>query len=134
MVAKLFFEPKIHLKVNLHCFKLELFHILHILINFRKFVKCLAKFSGLNSKGPYLSLEKEKRNFLCFVHLLCKAGASKQEVSCRSRARMAKKCTKKRGARAKLLFYYYVNLLLFCHSPSLLFPFVVIQKFCYHAW
>ena len=35
----------------------------------------LAKFSGLNLKGPYLSLEKEKRNFLCFVHLLRKAGA-----------------------------------------------------------
>ena len=26
----------------------------------------LAKFSGLNPKGPYLSLEKEKENF-CFV-------------------------------------------------------------------
>ena len=65
----------------------------------------LAKFSGLNSKGPYLSLEKEKTNFLCLVHLLHKAGAWKYEVSCRSRARMAKICAKKRGARAKLLFY-----------------------------
>ena len=30
----------------------------------------LAKLSGLNPKGPYLSLEKEKENFLLCVYLL----------------------------------------------------------------
>ena len=29
----------------------------------------LAKFSGLNPKGPYLSLEKGKETILCRVHL-----------------------------------------------------------------
>ena len=33
------------------------------------------KFSGFNPKGPYQSFTKRKRNFLCCVHLLCKAGA-----------------------------------------------------------
>ena len=32
---------------------------------------------GLNLKGPYLSLEKEKRKCLCCVHLLHKEGAKK---------------------------------------------------------
>ena len=45
----------------------------------------LAKFSGLNPKGPFLSLEKEKENF-CVVLTY--------EVSCRSCATTAKKCTK----------------------------------------
>ena len=44
-------------------------------IQFYLICQMLAKFSRLNSKEPYLSLEKEKRNFLCFVHLLRKAGA-----------------------------------------------------------
>ena len=34
----------------------------------------LAKLSGLNPKGPYLSLEKEKENF-CFVFTFSKTGA-----------------------------------------------------------
>ena len=34
----------------------------------------LAKFSGLNPKGPYLRLEKEKENF-CVVLTYSKAGA-----------------------------------------------------------
>ena len=51
---------------------------------------------------------------------------------------MAKKCAKKRDARAKLLFYFY-KLIAFLPfslpSPSLLskHPFVVIQKVCYHG-
>ena len=52
---------------------------------------------------------------------------------------MAKKCTKKRDARAKLLFCY-LNLLVFflpfsLLSPSSLlkFPVVVMQKLCYHG-
>ena len=60
----------------------------------------LAKFPGLNPKGPYLSHEKEKENVCAvFTHSI------RREVSCRSRATTAKKCTKKRDARAKLLFW-----------------------------
>ena len=39
----------------------------------------IAKFSGLNPKGPYLTLEKEKENFLCYSHRLHKAGAVVQQ-------------------------------------------------------
>ena len=34
----------------------------------------LAKFSGLNPKGPYLRLEKEKEKLLCCAYLLHKGG------------------------------------------------------------
>ena len=54
----------------------------------------LAKLLGLNLKGLYLSLETEEENF-CFHPL---------HIKCRSRATTARKCTKKRDARAKKLF------------------------------
>ena len=38
----------------------------------------LAKFSGLNPKGPYQSFEREKETLMCFVHLLRKASLRKQ--------------------------------------------------------
>ena len=60
----------------------------------------LTKFSG------YLFQKKIKRKFLCYVHLLYKAGVY-EKVSCRSRASTAKKCTKKRDASAKQLFCLY---------------------------
>ena len=78
----------------------------------------LAKFSGLNPKGPYLSLGKTK-NFWCCVHLLHKAGALNLEVSCRSRATTAKKCTEKRDARAKLSF---------CQSTPIVYFFAVRRR------
>ena len=40
----------------------------------------LENFSGLNPKGPYLSLEKRKRNFLCCAHLPHKAKKSVMHV------------------------------------------------------
>ena len=43
------------------------------LIQFHSICQMLEKCSGLNPKGPYLSLEKE-RKFLCCAHLLDKAG------------------------------------------------------------
>ena len=55
----------------------------------------MAKFSGLNPKGPYLTLEKEKENFCVIL-----TDSIKRAQSCNK----AKKCTKKRDARAKLLF------------------------------
>ena len=59
------------------------------------------------------------------------------EVSCRSRATMAKKCTKKRYARAKLFCKYEPVVFLPFSLPSPLslpkLPIVVIQKFWYHS-
>ena len=83
----------------------------------------LAKFSGLNPKGPYTSLEKEKENFcVVLTYTINRA----REIS--SRARTAKKCTKKRDARTKLLF---------CQSKTIVFLLfavaVVIPKFCYYG-
>ena len=61
----------------------------------------MAKFSGLNPKRLYVSLEKEKQNF-CVV--LTNSIKRAREISCRSRGRTAKNCTKKRDARVKMLF------------------------------
>ena len=60
------------------------------------------------------------KNFSWFVHPLHKAFAWNEEVSCRSRTTMAKKCTKKRDARAKPL-------------SLLKLPIALIQKFRYHG-
>ena len=48
---------------------------------------------------------------------------------------MAKKCTKKSNAQARLFFCQSKPVLLVCCSPSPLqkLPLVVIQKFCYHG-
>ena len=62
-------------------------------------------FQGLNSKGPYPSSQREKEN-RCLVfkpsrHKL--QTSNQQECSRRSRATTAKKCTKKRDSRAKVV-------------------------------
>ena len=119
-------KPKIHLKVNSHCFKLHRsFSISFNLSN-------VGEIFWIESERAICEIRKRKRNFLCCVHLLRKVGA------CRSRATTAKKCAKKSDARAKLLFYYdkFIAFLPFSlPSPSLFakLPFVVIQKFCYHG-
>ena len=120
-------KPKLHLlHKNSHCFKLHRSYSLSF---------------NLSNVGEIFWIESErkrKRNFLCCVHLLRKAGSVKLEVSCRSHAMMAIKCAKKRHARAQLLFTN-INLLPFLPfsspSPSLLtkLPFVVIQTFLYHG-
>ena len=48
-------------KVDTYCFKLHRSYLLSL--NCQK----LTKFSGLNPKGPYVSLEKEKQNFCVVV-------------------------------------------------------------------
>ena len=52
-------KPEIHLKIKFALFQtsLILFHLI---------CQMLVKFSGLNPKGPYLSLEKERETF-CVV-------------------------------------------------------------------
>ena len=54
-------KPKRHLTSGF-----ALFQTSSILFNFTLFCQMLAKFSGLNPKGPYVSLGKEKQNF-CVV-------------------------------------------------------------------
>ena len=58
----------------------------------------------VKSERTVPKFRKRKRKFLCCAHLIHKAGAWNWEVSCRSRATTAKKCTKKRDASAKLFF------------------------------
>ena len=61
MVAKFLDDnkPEIHFEIKFALFQtsLILFHLI---------CQMLAKFSGLNPKGPYLSLEKERETF-CVV-------------------------------------------------------------------
>ena len=72
-------------------------------------------FLELTSKGLHQSSGKQKRKLLSFVPVLDKTW--NWAVSRCSRATTAKKCTKKRDARAKLLFCLSkLNLLLFCRS------------------
>ena len=62
----------------------------------------LVNFLELNSKGLYQSSRNEKEKLLSCVLVLDKT--RNYAVSRRSRATKAKKCTKKRDARAKLFF------------------------------
>ena len=62
-------KRKRHLERNSHFLKLHRSYHgdgLLILFDFIKFIKCWQNFQGLNRKGPYLSLRKEKGNF-CVV-------------------------------------------------------------------
>ena len=73
----------------------RLFHLV-------QFVKCWQIFLELNSKRLYRSSEKEEDSLcLVCVHVLHKTVV----FSRRSRTVTAKKCTKRRDARAELLFY-----------------------------
>ena len=80
----------------------------------------LAKFSGVESERTASKFTENNTKILWFVHPLHKAFAWNEEVSCRSRTTMAKKCTKKRDARAKPL-------------SLLKLPIALIQKFWYHG-
>ena len=85
-----------------------------------------AKFSGLNPKGPYLSLEKEKETFcVVFTYSVKRVHVT---VLCKKSVMHVQSCC-----------FTNINLLLFLPfslpSPSLLpkLLFVVIQKSCYHG-
>ena len=93
---------KRHLEVNLRFFKLS--RAYSISSNIGNF------FLELSSRGLYQSSGKEKKS-CCLVF---PSSTGTQEAR-RSRAETAKKCTKKRDARAELLFAN-LNLLLFCRS------------------
>ena len=92
----------------------------------------LAKFSGLNAKGPSLSLEQE--NFCVVLTYFIKRASEIRKFHTVVQ-QWLRKCAKKHNTRQSCSFAN-LNLLLAC----LLFPItiatipiVVIQKFCYHG-
>ena len=70
------------------------------------FVKCWRNFQRLNSKGRYLSLEKEQENFgVLFTYFIKRRReTSKFHVTVVQRQLRNVKRKKKRDAREKLLF------------------------------
>ena len=93
---------KRHLEVNLRFFKLS--RAYSISSNIGNFL------GELSSRGLYQSSGKEKES-CCLVF----PSSTVTQEARRSRAETAKKCTKKRDARAELLFAN-LNLLRFCRS------------------
>ena len=94
----------------------------------------LAKFSGLNPKGPYVSLEKEKQNFCVVVTYSIKRAREIRKFHVavvQQRLRNVQKSV----MHVQRCFFADLNLLFLCCSPSPLqkLPIVVIQKFCYHG-
>ena len=91
----------------------------------------LAKFSGLNPKGPYQCLEKGKK-FLCVVltYFIKRAREIRQHNSTTA----VRKC-KKSVIHVQSCFFLHWYKPIFCYLPSLLQKLlvVVIQKFCYHG-
>ena len=72
----------------------------------------------------YLSFEKESDNFCVLFTYSIKRARKIRKVSCRSGEKTAKKCTKLRYARAKLLFFN-MNILFF----AVLLAFAVVEFF-----
>ena len=64
----------------------------------------LAKFSGFNPKGPYLSLEKEKETFCVAFTYSVKRAREISTLHVPVVQRRLRNVQKKRDARAKLLF------------------------------
>ena len=91
----------------------------------------LAKFSGLNPKGPYVSLEKEKQNFCVVLTYSLKRAREIRKFHVavlQQRLRNVQKSM----MHVQRCFFANLNLSFFGCSPSPLqkFPIVVIQKFC----
>ena len=84
------------------------------LIPARVIRQMLANFSGFEFQRTVSKFRKTKTKSSSCVHVLQKTW--NQGVPRRSRAVTAKKCTKKRGARAKLLFCQSKPIALFCRS------------------
>ena len=94
----------------------------------------LAKFSGLNPKGPYLSLEKEKETFCVVLTYSIKRAPEIRKFHVavvQQRLRNVQKSV----MHVQSCFLQVSTYCFFCCLPSPLrkFPIVVIQKFCYHG-
>ena len=117
-------------KVNSCCFK---FHRSHS-ISFN--VKCLAKFSGVKSEGPYLSLEKD--NFCVVLTYFVKRLHEIRKFHVAAMQRRLRN-VQKSVMDVQSCCLADINLLLFFQfflpSPGSLLklPIVAIQKFCYHG-
>ena len=94
----------------------------------------LAKFSGFNSKGPYVCLEKEKQNFCVVLTYSIKRAREIRKFHVavvQQRLRNVQESV----TRVQRCFFANLNLLFFAVrsrrcKDSLI---VVIQKFCYHG-
>ena len=64
----------------------------------------LAKFSGFNTKGPHLSLEKEKVTFCVVFTYSAKRAREIRKFHVAVAQRRLRNVEKERDARAKLLF------------------------------
>ena len=98
----------------------------------------LAKFLGLNSKGPYLCLEKEKENFGVVLTFFVKRVRKSRKFHVAAVQRRLRN-VQKRVMHVQSGCFGDINLLLVTSSlcrrrrgclSSLL---VVIKKFCYHG-
>ena len=123
------------LKHHLHCKKwIRTASDFIDLISFNLICQMLAKFSGLNQKGPYVSLEKEKQNFCvvltysirwaCEIRKFHVAVVQQWLKNILKNVMHVQRCS---FANLNLLFYFCSPLLL----QKLLI--VAIQKFCYHS-
>ena len=92
----------------------------------------LVKFSVLNPKGPYLSLEKEN-----FCVLLTYSIKQAREIMKFHAAVVQQRLRniQKAWCTCKVVFCQSKPIVFFCCSPSPLqkLPIVVIEKFCYHG-
>ena len=99
-LRKRYSKSEVALLLTLLC----LFHLVH---------KCWQLFSGVQFLKTVSKFRRRKRKSWSCVPVRHKT--RKLAFSCRSSAVTAKKCTKKRAARAKLLFAN-LNQLFFCRS------------------
>ena len=88
----------------------------------------LAKFSGLNPKGPYVSLEKDKQNFCVVLTYSIKRAREIRKFDV-AVVQQRLRNVQKNVIHVERCFFANLNLLFFCCSPSPLhkLPIVVIQ-------
>ena len=95
----------------------------------------LAKFSGLNPKGPYLSLDKEKENF-CVVLTYSMERAREIRKFHVAVLQQRLRNVQKSVMHVKSCFFFCQSKPIACFLFAVevqKLPVVVIQKFCYHG-
>ena len=111
-----------------HCFKLHWSYFTSLIC------QMLAKFSGLNQKWPYVSLEKEKQNF-CVVLTYSIRWAREIRQFHVAVVQQRQRNILKSVMHVERCFFANLNLLCFFLFAVLLQKLVIvaIQKFCYHG-
>ena len=94
----------------------------------------LAKFSELNPKGPYVSLEKEKQNFYAVLTYSIKRARDIRKFHVAVVQQLLRN-VQKSVMHVQRCFFANLDLLFLCCSPSTLqkLPIDEILKFCYHG-